>query len=64
MSLLALLLVIALIGLVTWAIVTLIPMPAPFPRIIIVVAVIVVILIVLNAFGVMDEIRGVRVPHI
>jgi hypothetical protein len=59
----SLLILIAVIGLFTWAIVTFIPMPAPFPKIIIAIAVIFCILIALKAFGVLP-IGDVAVPQV
>jgi hypothetical protein len=47
-----LLLYVALIGLICWAIVKFIPMPEPFPKIIIGVGALIAILLVLQAFGV------------
>jgi hypothetical protein len=44
--------VIAVVGLLCWAVVTFIPMPDPFPRIIIAVAVIFTILWLLAGFGI------------
>ena len=49
-----LLLTIAVIGLLTWLLVTYVPMPAPFRTIIIVVAVVVLILYLIGAFGIGD----------
>ncbi len=53
MDLIALLVVIALVGLAVWALTTLIPMDAKFKQIIIVVAVVFVVLYVLSALGLM-----------
>lgn len=50
----ALIVYIALIGLVVWGITALIPMPPKFQQIIYVLAIICVILIVLNAFGLLS----------
>ncbi len=49
-----LILVIALVGFLTWALVTYVPMPEPFKMGIIAVAVIALILYVLRAFGIAD----------
>lgn len=49
---LALLLYIAIIGLIAWALITLIPMPAQIHTVIIVVAVIASIVVTLHAFGI------------
>ena len=46
-----LLLVLALLGLITWLVVTYIPMPAPMPTIIIAIMVILMILYVLSVVG-------------
>lgn len=50
-SLVGLLLAVALIGVIAWAIVTFIPMPAPFKTLVVAVAGIVAILVILRAFG-------------
>lgn len=52
MGILTLLLMLALLGLVTWAIVSFIPMPAGIQKVIIIVAVIAAVLYALNAFGI------------
>lgn len=52
MSLLGLLLELALIGVVTWALTTYIAMPPPFKTLITIVAVLVAVLLVCAAFGV------------
>lgn len=52
---------IALVGLLVWAITTFIPMPSQFKTLIIVVAVVVVLLYLFNAFGLADF--GPPVPH-
>lgn len=61
MTVLSLLFVLALIGLVTWALVTFIPMPGNIKTIIVVVAGIIAILYVLSAFGVLGSLN-IRVP--
>lgn len=48
----SLLIVIALIGVLTWALVTFLPMPGQFKTLIVVVAVIFCVLYALSAFGV------------
>ncbi len=50
----ALLIVLALVGFIVWAIVTYIPMPAIFKNAIIIIAVIVVILYVMRVLGIPD----------
>lgn len=52
MSVIVLLLMLALLGVITWAIVTYIPMPAGIRTLIIIVAVVAGVLYVLSAFGV------------
>jgi len=52
MPLFTLLIYLALIGLVTWLITTLIPMPGQIAKIIVVVAVVICVLIALQAFGI------------
>lgn len=49
-----LLLTLAVIGFIVWAIVTYIPMPPLFKNAIIVIAIIIVLLYVLRAFGIAD----------
>lgn len=51
MSILGLLLVIAVIGLIAWALVTYIPMPSGIRTVIIIVAVVCAVIYALNAFG-------------
>lgn len=62
MSLVALLILIAVIGLIVWLLVTYIPMPPPFKTAIVVVALGVVALMVLGAFGLLDSLNAIRVP--
>lgn len=63
MSLLSLLLILVAIGVVLWAINS-IPMDATMKKVINVVALIVVVLFLLQAFGVLDEVRSVRIPSV
>ena len=51
---------IALIGLLVWAITTLIPMPANFSRAINVIALVIVVLLVLQAFGLVHGVPRIR----
>lgn len=62
MSVIALLLVLALIGLVAYMLVTMIPMPAQIQKLIIITAVVIGALYVLNALGV--GLPNARVPQI
>lgn len=63
MSLIGLIVVIAVFGLIVWALITLVPMPAPFQKAIYVVSVVILVLIILQAFGLLGGL-GVRVPQI
>lgn len=63
MSIIVLLVYLALIGLLVWAITSLIPMPAQIAKIIIVVAIIICVLIVLSAFGLLPS-GGGQVPQL
>lgn len=64
MSLLGLVVAIALIGLITWAITTFIPMPPGFKRTIYVVAIICVVLFILTAMGLWDQAKEIKVPRL
>lgn len=59
-----LIITIALLGLIVWAVTTYIPMPPPFKTAIYVIAVICLILYVLSAFGLLGGVHDVGVPHI
>ncbi len=52
MSIVMLLLILAVIGVVAWALVTYIPMPAPIKTVIIIVAVVACVLYALHAMGI------------
>lgn len=60
---LALLLYIAIVGLIAWAIIKLVPMPPPIQTVIIVVAVVACVIIALNAFGIHLPSPGVPQIH-
>lgn len=64
MSVLALIFVLVVIGVVTWAVTTYIPMSPGIARLIQIVAGVVAIFYVLSAFGVFHSISGVQVPQI
>lgn len=64
MSLVSLIVIIAVIGLFVWLITAYVPMPQPFKTAILIVALLVVVLLILSAFGILDDLRGVRVPHV
>lgn len=55
MDLIQLIVLIAVIGLLVWAVTTVVPMPAQFQKIILVVAIVVVAFIVLQAFGLLPQ---------
>ncbi len=55
-----LILTIAAIGFIAWLLVTLIPMPAPYPRIIIGISCLIVLLLVLQAFGLVGPMPRLR----
>jgi len=52
MGILTLLLIVAIIGLIAWALVTYIPMPAGMKNLIIIISVIAAVIYALHAFGV------------
>lgn len=64
MSVIALLLTLAVIGLVAWAIVKFIPMPGNIASLIYVVAGIIALLYVLSAFGVIGAATSAQVPKL
>lgn len=58
-----LIVVIAVTGLLVWAITTLIPMPEPFRKAIYVVAVVILVLYILQAFGLLSSIN-MSIPQV
>lgn len=64
MTFLGLILVLAVIGLLAWAVVRFVPMPPNIATLIYVVAGIVALLYVLQAFGLVSGLTSVRVPHV
>lgn len=62
MSILALLVVLAIVGLIAWGLITWVPMPQGVKTVIVVVAVIACVIIALNAFGV--HLPNPAVPHL
>jgi len=62
MPILHLLIWVALLGLAAWFIVTIVPMPAPFPNLVIGVAVLIAVLLILSAFGLLEDLG--RVPRL
>ncbi len=63
-NLLELIITLAIIGLIVWAITTYLPMPDLFKKAIYVVAAICVIIFVLNAFGIWHGGRDIPVPQL
>jgi hypothetical protein len=61
MGLLELIILIALLGLVVWAVTNFIPMPPQFRTMIIVIAVVVVVLFVLQQFGLVPNLNKFRI---
>ncbi|MBK8788294.1 MAG: hypothetical protein IPN43_17835 [Chitinophagaceae bacterium] len=61
MSLLSILLVLVVVGVILWLVNTYIPMDRKIKNILNVVVVIVVIIWLLQAFGLLDSIKGMRV---
>ena len=64
MSLIALILILALIGLLLWLINTKVPMDPNIKTIINVVALIVIVLWLLSVFGLLPDLRAVKVPKV
>lgn len=64
MSLLTLFLVLIVLGVVTWAVTSFIPMPQQFKTLIVVVAVIIAVIYCLNAFGIIGSLSSVKVPTV
>jgi hypothetical protein len=64
MGAIGLILVLALLGVITWAVITYIPMPKGFKNLIVIVAVVVAVVYVLNAFGVIGRLPDMRVPQV
>ena len=60
MSLISLIIALALVGFILWMVLTYVPMPDPFKKVIIVIVVLVLILYLLQAFG----ITGPMVPRL
>jgi hypothetical protein len=63
MSIIGLLLIIAIIGLIAWALVKFVPMPQPIQTLLVIAACIIIILIMLNAFGLLNMNLG-TVPRV
>ncbi len=61
MGLLELILVVALAGMIVWAITTMIPMPEQFKKAIIVIAVIGLVIYILQSFGLLHGFHDIRI---
>lgn len=64
MSWIGLIALLAIMGLITWLLVTYVPMPQQFRGLIIIVSVIIAIVIVLNTFGIFGHMPNVSVPKL
>lgn len=64
MSVVALVLIICFLGGIAWLVNAKLPIGPTFKLVINIVLIVIAIIIALSAFGVWDEVRGVRVPHI
>jgi len=60
MSLLTLLVVITVVGVVVGLVITYVPMPPPFKNMLVIVAIVALLFLCLRAFGVLPELRSVR----
>lgn len=61
MNVLTVIFVIAIVGLILWAIEQYLPMSAPIKRLLQIVVVIILIIWLLQGFGVWDDVRGVKI---
>ncbi len=64
MSVIALVLILCFLGLVAWFVNYKTPIGPTFKMIINIVLILVAVILVMVAFGVWDQVRGVKVPHI
>ncbi len=62
MGLIELIVMIAVMGLLVWAITTFVPMPEKFKQAIIVIAVVVLVIYVLQAFGLFKHFHDIKIP--
>ena len=63
MPLISLLILVALVGVIAWAIITYLPMAQGFKTLITIIAIVACVVLVLNAFGLMPDIMGIRVGN-
>ena len=64
MSIIGLIAILCILGLAAWLVNTKLPMSATIKLIINIVIVVIAVLLCLVAFGLWDEIRGMRVPRL
>lgn len=64
MSLISLIIILAVVGLIVWAVTTYIPMDAGIKKLILIVAIVACVLYVLQAFGVLGSMDTVRIGHV
>ncbi len=62
MGLIELIVYIALIGLLVWAITTFVPMPGSYKRAIHVIAIVVLVIFVLGVFGILPRFHDIKIP--
>jgi hypothetical protein len=61
MSIITLIVLVAVVGMLVWAVTTLVPMPPKFQQAIYVLAVVFLALYILAAFGLLDGVRDIRI---
>ena len=64
MSVVGLIVILIILGVAVWLVQTYIPMPGWMKTLITVIIAVVALLLVLSAFGVWDEVRALKVPHL
>ncbi len=62
MGLLELIIYIAVMGLIVWAVTEFVPMPPKFKQAIYIIAVVVLVLFVLSQFGLLSHFHDLRIP--
>lgn len=63
MGLIELVLIIAVVGLLVWAITTLVPMPDQFRTAIIVISIVFLSFYILSAFGLLSHMHDIKIGH-
>jgi len=64
MSVVSLILILCFLGLIGWLVYAYAPFSPGIKKVINIILLLVAVIITLQAFGVWDELRGTRVPHI